>query len=67
MTLSRQTSVLLAEVAFLLIMLAGIWLVAAGALENQTFRTIVAGSLLAIAGLLLTIATHRGHFGAATT
>jgi hypothetical protein len=50
--LSSQTSVLLAKVAFLLIMIAGIWLVFAETLHSG-WRVIVVGILLAIAGLLL--------------
>jgi hypothetical protein len=57
-------SVLLAEVAFLLIMIAGIWLVFAETLQSG-WRVIVVGILLAIAGLLLIIATHWGQFGQA--
>jgi hypothetical protein len=53
------------EVGFLLIVIAGVWLVAAQIpqLKLRTARTIVAGVLLAIAGLLLIIATHWGQFG----
>lgn len=62
--LSHHTGVRLAEVGFLLILFAGVWLVAA---EIPKFRLsqarrIVAGVALAIAGLLLIIATHSGHF-----
>jgi hypothetical protein len=55
----------LAEVAFLLILIAGVWLVAAqyAPVRHHTARTTVAGVLLAVAGLLLVIATHWGHFG----
>ena len=65
LALSRETSLRLAEVGFLLILFAGIWLVAA---ELPMFglrraRTIVAGSALALAGLLLIIAVHWGRFG----
>ena len=57
----------LAEVAFLLILIAGVWLAAAGTLAppKHLNRTTVAGVLLAIAGLLLIVATHWGHFGKA--
>ncbi len=62
--LTHHTGARLAEVGFLLILFAGVWLVAA---EIPRFRfakarTIVAGVALAIAGLLLIIATHSGHF-----
>ena len=65
LALSRHTGVTLAEVGFLLIVFAGIWLVAAQIpiLKMPKTRTIVAGSALAIAGVLLIIATHWGHFG----
>jgi hypothetical protein len=60
-----HTGVIIAEVGFLLILFAGIWLAAAQirAFRFGTARTIVAGIALAIAGLLLIIATHWGHFG----
>lgn len=63
--LSHQTGVTLAEVGFLLILFAGVWLVAAQipAFKMPTARTIVAGIALALAGVLLIIATHWGHFG----
>jgi hypothetical protein len=63
--LTHQTAVRLAEVAFLLILIAGVWLVAAQIpqLRLRTARTIVVGVLLAVAGLLLIIATHWGQFG----
>ena len=63
--LSHRTGVTLAEVGFLLILFAGVWLVAAQipAFKMPTARTIVAGIALALAGVLLIIATHWGHFG----
>jgi hypothetical protein len=61
--LLHQTGERLAEVAFLLILVAGVWLVAARRLGYATVRTIVAGGLFATAGLFLIIATHWGHFG----
>jgi hypothetical protein len=65
LALTHQTGIRLAEVGFLLILFAGIWLVAA---EIPMFglsraRTIVAGIALALAGVLLIIATHWGQFG----
>ena len=65
LALTHRTSVRLAEVGFLLILIAGVWLVAA---EIPWFRlgkarTIVAGIALFLAGLLLVIATHWGQFG----
>ncbi len=63
--LTNATGLQLAEIAFLLILIAGVWLVAAEipALGLHRARTIVAGSALAAAGALLIVATHWGHFG----
>jgi hypothetical protein len=66
---SHDTGVTVAEVAFLLLVIAGIWIAAAWLLEEQPdrgfsgrrFRMIVAGGLIAVSGLLLIIATHWGH------
>jgi hypothetical protein len=65
LTISHQTSVRLAEVAFLLILISGVWLVAAEliSLRWQKMRIVVTGAALAVAGLLLIIATHWGSFG----
>ena len=54
-----------AEVGFLLVLFAGVWLVAAQIrwFKFAAARTIVAGLALAIAGVLLIVATHWGHFG----
>jgi hypothetical protein len=62
---AHQTGVKLAEVGFLLVLIAGIWLVAAQIplFKWGKARTIVACAALAIGGLLLIIATHWGHFG----
>ena len=63
---SQQAGVRTAEVGSLLILIAGVWLVAAETLDPEKwrqFRTIVAGVLLAIAGLLFIIAMHWGQFG----
>jgi hypothetical protein len=62
---SPHSGIRLAEVGFLLILLAGAWLVAADVpgLRLRTTRTTVAGFLLAAGGVLLIIATHWGHFG----
>jgi hypothetical protein len=65
---AHRAGVRLAEVGFLLVLFAGLWLTAAHIPQMQpakwgTFRTIVAGLALAIAGLLLIIATRWGHFG----
>jgi hypothetical protein len=64
LALAHHTGVRLAEVGFLLILIAGVWL-AAAQVPNFKFakgRTIVAGIALAVAGALLIIATHWGHF-----
>jgi hypothetical protein len=62
---AHQTGVRLAEVGFLLILLAGVWLAAAQvpAFKFATDRTIVSGIALAVGGLLLIIGTHWGGFG----
>ncbi len=63
--LTHHTGVRLAEVGFLLILIAGLWFAAAGIprLRLGRPRTVVAGLLLAVGGLLLVIATHWGRFG----
>jgi hypothetical protein len=65
LALTHHSGVRLAEVGFLLILFAGVWLVAAQIPQFKfaTGRTIVAGVALALAGILLIIATHSGHFG----
>ena len=63
--MSRHTGVIVAEVGFLLILFAGVWLAAAQipAFKLATMRTIVAGIALGLGGLLLIVATHWGDFG----
>ncbi len=65
LAITHQAGRRLAEIGFLLVLFAGIWLVAAQIpqLKLGTARTIIAGIALAIGGLLLLIATHWGHFG----
>ncbi len=65
LALTHQTGVRFAEIGFLLILIAGVWLVAAEipAFKFARARTIVAGVLLALSGLLLIIATYGGGFG----
>jgi hypothetical protein len=63
--LSAHAGARLAEVGFLLILFAGVWLVAAQIPQVRfgRARTIVAGAALGVAGALLFIATHWGKFG----
>lgn len=65
LTLSRHASVRLAEIAFLLLLIAGIWMVVAELMPRQFHRTrmVVAGAALAASGVLLLVATHWGQFG----
>ncbi len=65
MAISQHSGARLAEVGFLLIVFAGIWLAAAQMprFKFAVGRTVVAGIAFAIAGVLLIIATHSGHFG----
>jgi hypothetical protein len=60
---SHSTSVTVAEVAFLLMLIAGVWTAVAWLARGkwERFRMVVAGILIAVAGLLLIIATHWGH------
>jgi len=62
---AHHTGTRLAEVGFLLLLFAGVWLAAAQVpqLKFAAARTIVAGLALATSGLLLIVATHWGHFG----
>jgi hypothetical protein len=67
LTLSQDTTKTLAEVGSLLIVIAGVWFFFAELpIPNMKFariRRIVAGILLAAAGVLLIIAFHWGQFG----
>ena len=64
LALTAKTGVRLAEVGFLLIVVAGVWMVAAElpGFRLRRARMIVAGAALAGAGVLLLIAVHWGHF-----
>jgi hypothetical protein len=66
--ITHATGVKLAEFGFLLLVIAGVWLVASelavlGAARWHRFRILVADGCLAVAGILLIIATHWGGFG----
>jgi hypothetical protein len=65
LTLTAKASDRLAEVAFLLLVIAGLWLVASEipAMKMSKARRIVAGVLIAASGVLLLVATHWGRFG----
>jgi hypothetical protein len=63
--MDHHTGVIIAEIGFLLVLIAGIWLVSSEIpmFKAVTARKIVAGGALALGGLLLIIATHWGGFG----
>ena len=65
LALSREDGARVAEVGFLLILIAGVWLVASQIprLGFEHARIVVSGVLLAAAGVLLIVAVHWGHFG----
>jgi len=64
LAITAHNGIRIAEVGFLLIVFAGVWLAAAQVprLGFAASRTQVAGAALALAGVLLIIATHWGHF-----
>lgn len=64
LALTHETGIRLAEVASLLILIAGLWLVVAEVSGDRfkTFRFVVAGAALALAGLLFIIAIHSAGF-----
>ena len=72
---SHRSGVRVAEVVFVLLLLAGVWIASASltkveethtwhgiVLASGRFRMIMAGVFLACAGLLLVIAAHWGTF-----
>jgi hypothetical protein len=63
--MTHHDASVLAQVGFLLIVFAGVWLVAAQMpiMRFPKWRTGVAGAALAVGGVLLIIATRSGHFG----
>jgi hypothetical protein len=61
---AHSTAVTVAEAAFLLFLIAGVWIAVAWLIQGdnwQRFRMIVAGVLIAVAGVLLIVAAHWGH------
>jgi hypothetical protein len=71
---SHGTGVRVAEVAFLLLLIAGVWIASAAltkvekthtwhgvVVASSRFRLTVAGLMVAVGGLLLIIAAHWGH------
>lgn len=63
--MSRQVGTRIAEVGFLLVLIAGVWLLASQVprLGWRRARIAVSGALLAAAGALLIVAVYWGHFG----
>jgi len=63
--LARHTGIRLAEVVFLALAVAGVWLAGAPIplFKFRAARTIVAGLALMIGDLLLIVAIRWGHFG----
>jgi hypothetical protein len=59
---AHRTGIRLAEVGFLLMLFAGIWLAAADILPWARFRRIVAGLALAVGAALLIVAIRWGQF-----
>jgi len=65
---SHSAGVTVAEVAFLLFLIAGVWIAIGWLLWDRPgsgrwnhFRMIVAGTLIAVGGPRLIIASHWGH------
>ncbi|HEY3920740.1 MAG TPA: hypothetical protein VGL76_01385 [Gaiellaceae bacterium] len=63
--ISRHGGARLAEIGFLLFVIAGLWLSAAQLpiFRLSRLRTFIAGLLIAVGGALLIVAVHWGHFG----
>lgn len=63
--IGRHASTRLAEISFVLVALAGLWLILAEVptIRHRFGRTRVAGIALVLAGLLLVVAAHFGRFG----
>ena len=62
--MDHHTGVVIAEVGFLLMLIAGVWFAASEIppFKMARARKIIAGAALAVGGLLLIIAVHWGHF-----
>jgi len=68
LAISHHAGIRIAEVGFLLFVIAGVWTAFAWAMPERLdrpfagrrFRMIVAGILIAVAGVLLIIAAHWG-------
>ncbi len=61
---AQRTGERLAEIGFLLMLIAGVWLAAAEFQPRwHRLRQVVAGALLAVGAALLIVAIHWGHFG----
>lgn len=62
--MSAGTGRKVAEVGFLLLVIAGIWLAASQFQQPRwrVLRTVVAGVAIAAGGVLLLVAVHWGHF-----
>jgi hypothetical protein len=63
LAITHHASVRLAELAFLLLLFAGVWLAAAERIGQRRARSTVAGVAIALSGLLLIVASHFGTFG----
>jgi drug/metabolite transporter (DMT)-like permease len=63
LAVTHHASVRIAEVAFVLLLFAGVWLAAADRLGQRRIRSTVAGVAIALSGLLLIVASHFGTFG----
>jgi hypothetical protein len=61
--MTHHTGKRLAEIAFLLILIAGALMAVAQTSRWGGGRGAIAGVLLAVAGGLLIVAAHWGHFG----
>ena len=64
LAISHHSGVRLTEVAFVLMLIAGVALalVPLPTFKGRAVMSVVAGAALALGGLLLLIATHWGHF-----